>query len=90
MPGTVANSLVPVPQCPPPGDHRVQSAELGPAESGQQRAEPVVVADVPVLVVRHRLAGLGGQVAGSGDQGGVVGDQHPPAEVVITLLWLNE
>ena len=51
----------------------VQSSELCPTESGEQIAEPVVVADDRVFVVGERLTGLGGQVAGAVDQVGRLG-----------------
>ncbi len=49
---------------PPPLDAVVQHAQLPPAHRRQQVAHAVVVADLRVLVVRGRVAGLRGQEAG--------------------------
>ena len=55
---------------------RGSEAQLGASERGQQVAHAVVEADLDVLVVGHRLAGLRGQVARPGHQLGVVAHEH--------------
>ena len=40
--------------------------QLSPSEGGKEVGEPVVVADLGVLVVRRGLAGLGGEVTAAG------------------------
>ena len=53
--------------------------QLGPAERGQEVAEPVVVADLGVLVVGGRLPGLGAQVPHAvGDARSSVSSMPPP------------
>ena len=54
-------------------------AELGATEGGQEVGEAVVVADLLVLVPRHRLARLRRELAGVRHQIAVVAQQHPAA-----------
>ena len=56
-----------------------QGGTAGRDPARQQVGQPVVEADLGVLVVRDRLARLGGQVAGARDQVRVVAQQHPAA-----------
>jgi len=56
--------------------HPGQPLQLGTSQRGQQVRHAVVVADVGVLVVQHRLAGLGGEVADVGGVPRVVGEHR--------------
>ena len=78
--GNVGQGLpIPLVELPAPVDPVPQVLELGPTERSQDVGQPVVVADLGVLVVGRRLAGLGGQIPGPLGQVGVGGDQHAPA-----------
>ena len=56
--------------------HPGQPLQLGTSQRGQQVRHAVVVADVGVFVVQHRLAGLGGEVADVGGVLRVVGEHR--------------
>ncbi len=64
---------------PPLPDPPLEHRQLPPGDRGQEVAQPVVVADLRVFVVRGRVAGLGGQEAGPAAQLGVVAGEHPAA-----------
>ena len=75
----------------PPAATRSSSGQLAAAEGGEQVAQPVVEADLRVLVVRRRLARLGGEVARPGRCGSASSETSmPPPLVVMILLPLKE
>lgn len=57
-------------------DAVAQVAQLATADGGEEIAEPVIEADLGVLVVGGRVAGLTCKHAGAGDQAGVGSDQY--------------
>ena len=60
-------------------DLRCEAGQLAPTDRRQQIAHPVIVSDLGMLIVRGRVAGLGGQESGPSDVLRVVGDEHPAA-----------
>src|SRR4030095_15555217 len=61
------------------GHALLEYLELPAADRGKHVTESVVVADLRVLVVRRRIAGLGRQLARMRRQRTVRGDQHAAA-----------
>ena len=89
--GRVAERLAvagvdPLPRRDALGQHR----ELRAADRGEQVAEPVVEADLGVLVVRHRLARLRREVPRVRDERRRRPASTPPPLVVMILLPLND
>ena len=79
-PGHAVEQLaVTVADPPPRGDASVERLELRPSQRGEEVAHPVVEADLDVLVVRRRLAGLGRELARMLDPVAVPRDEHPTA-----------
>ena len=76
---------------PPAADHLVEPAQLGAAQRGQHVAQPVVVADLGVLVVGDRLRGPAWTGSGTwAARSPSSVSSIPPPEVVMILLPLND
>ncbi len=92
MPGVPRQRILVEGEGAPPSRHPLgEPAQLAAADRGQEVAEAVVEAHGRVLVVRRRVARLGGQEADAVDGPSRPSDTSmPPPEVVMILLPLKE
>ena len=78
--GQVAEGLLVKVKVAPPRLHPFfQHLQLPAPDPGQHIAHAVVVTDLRVLVMGRGIPGLSSELAGVGDEAGVVGDQHAAA-----------